>query len=163
MDFREVSFAINWGSGLSEKLFKGFTVTNLKMLYKDYVEYGKIVNDDLRKELEAYRIFDSSGDLTAPIIEENEDNQLFLKCKSVAIKAAQLFLDNVDLKSLVEEYEFYDAEKALVVSFHEWMWEYMDYLEEKGIIKKPFAFSNPNEATPKNIGDLFYVVKLSGK
>lgn len=159
MDFQEASFLVNWSNVLLEKMLKGFYRASLKMLYKDYLEYGKIVNDDLRKELAPYKIFDSSGNLTVPIIEEKEDNQLYLKCKSMAMKAAQLFLDNVDVKSLIEEYEFYDEEKAVVVSYHEWMWEYMDYLEEKGLIKKPFAFSNPKEAGPKDIGALMFVVK----
>jgi hypothetical protein len=39
------------------------------------------------------------------------------------------------------------------------MWEYMDYLEERGIVKKPFAFSNPSEAEPKDVGALMFVIK----
>ena len=159
MDLQEASFKINHSNVLSQVKVNGFTSTHLRMLYKDYIEYGKIVDENLRKELAPYEIFDSSGYLTVPIIEEKEDNQLYLKCKSVAMKVAQLFIDNVDVKSLMDEYEFYDAEKAIVVSYHEWMWEYMAYLEDKGIIKKPFAFSNPKEAGPKDIGTLLFVVK----
>ena len=158
-DKKEVSFKINTNDGTLEKLFKPFSITNLETLYRDYIKYGKIVNESLLNELAPYEIFDSYGNLTVPIIEEQEDKPLYQKCQSVAIKVAQLFLDNVDVNSLMEEYEFYDAEKAIVVSYHEWMWEYLAFLEEKGIIKKPFAFSNPKEAGPKDIGALLFVVK----
>jgi len=159
MDLKEASFMVNWSNVQSETKVKGFTAAHLRMLYKDYIEYGKVVNENLRKELAPYEIFDSSGNLTVPIIKEKEGNQLYLKCKSVAMKTAQFFLDHVDVKNLMEEYEFYDAEKAVVVTYHEWMWEYMAYLEEKGTINKPFAFSNPKEAKPKDIGSLLFVVK----
>jgi hypothetical protein len=67
------------------------------------------------------------------------------------------------MKNLIEEYKFYDGEKAVVVSYHEWMWEYLAYLEERGIINKPFAFSNPKEAGPSDISALLFIVKRSSK
>lgn len=163
MSFQEAYFMVNWSKELLEKMLEGIYRANLKMLLRDYVEYGKIVNDDLLKELAPYKIVDYSGSLAIPIIEEKEDNKLYLKCKSMAMKVAQLFLNNVDMKSLIEEYKFYDGEKAVVVSYHEWMWEYLAYLEEKGIINKPFAFSNPKEAGPSDIGALLFIVKRSSK
>lgn len=73
----------------------------------------------------------------------------------------RLFFDNVEIESLTEKFELYDEEKAFAVSYHEWMWEYMDCLEENGIVKKPFAFSNPKEAKSSDIGVLMFIVKTS--
>jgi hypothetical protein len=41
------------------------------------------------------------------------------------------------------------------------MWEFMEYLDEQGLVKKPFAFSYPEDAEPKHIGKLLFVVKGS--
>ncbi len=161
MESPEISIMLNWSNVLGDKMWEGFNITNLRLLYNDLIKYGRVVNDELRKKLSSYRIFDSSGNLTVPIIEQKENNQLFQKCKSLALKASQQFLNNVDLKSLIEEYQLYDETKALAVSYHEWMWEYMDYLEENGIVRKPFAFSNPEEAKSSDIGALMFIVKTS--
>jgi hypothetical protein len=52
---------------------------------------------------------------------------------------------------------------SAVVAYHEWMWEFMRYLEEQGILKKPLAFADPRAARPKDIDRLLFVVKGSMK
>lgn len=163
MESLEISIMLNWSNVLGDKMWEGFNTTNFRLLYNDLIKYDKVINDELHKELSSYRIFDSSGNLTVPIIVQKENNSLYQKCKSLALKASELFVENVDIERLIEEYELLDEESAVAVSYHEWMWEYMDYLEEKEIVKKPFAFSNPNEAKPEDIGALLFIVKTSNK
>lgn len=54
-----------------------------------------------------------------------------------------------DLSSFTREYAFNSDEESLVIFYHELMWELLDYFEEEGIIKKPIAFSNPDESARK--------------
>jgi hypothetical protein len=144
-------------------MWEGFNYTSLTLLYNDLIKHGKVINEELYKQLASYRIFDSAGNLTVPVIEQDENNRLYKECKSLALKTFELFVENIDIERLMVEYELVNEEGAFAVSYHEWMWEYMDYLEEKDIVKKPFAFSNPKEAQPEDIGALLFIVKTSRK
>lgn len=62
-------------------------------------------------------------------------------------------------EALMEELGFADKEQAFVVAYHEWMWEFMGYLEERGLVKKPLAFIAPQSAQPRDIGRLLFVIK----
>lgn len=135
-----------WSDGPMEKVQKVFNWKNLRIIHSDYLKYGKIVNEELRRKLEPYEVIDATGNLTVPLIEMKGDDPIFSICQSIASKLVKLIAKKLDLESLKDEYGFYDKEKAFVVAYHEWMWEFMEYLDEKGIVKKPVAFSNPEEA-----------------
>lgn len=152
-----LSFKVNWG-GAGRKVMKYFNWLNLKMLLNDYAEDGRITFERLRKGLAETGIFDCEGKLTVPVIKENSADQMYVICCSIADKSARLFLENIDIERLMEEFDFYDKEKATVVTYHEWMWEYMDYLVEKGVVQRPFHFTHPEESSPKDIGALLFVV-----
>ena len=153
-----VTFKLNWSEEPIKKIFRYFNWNKLGALLEDYLENGRIVDEALRKNLAETGIFDSVGKLTIPIIIEREDNQLYSACREVADKTANLFLRNLDLERLKTEFDFNNDERAIVVSYHEWMWEYLDYLEKEGLVRRPFAFSNPEEAGPEDIGALLFVV-----
>ena len=152
-----ISFKVNWG-GYGNKIWKYFTRDNLGILHSDYATHGKIVNEEIRKELAEIKIFDSDGHLTIPVIKESGADLLYKACQAVADKSARLFLEFADIEGQIVEYGFHDREKAIVVSYHEWMWEFLDYLVEKGIMQRPFHFTNWEESTPEDIGSLLIVV-----
>jgi len=157
----DVYVLLNWSDGPMEKIQKVFNWKNLRLIHDDYLKYGKIVNEELRHKLKLYKVIDAAGNLTVPIIEMKSNDPIFLTLQSMASKIVKLIGEKLDLESLKEEYGFWDKEKAFVVAYHEWMWEFMEYLNEQGIVKKPLAFSNPKEAEPKDIGDLLFLVKGS--
>lgn len=157
----EVFIVLNWSDGPMKKIQKVFNWDNLYSLRDDFLKFGKVVNEDLKAELKSYEVLDDSGNFIVPIIEMKTDDQIFLNCRSIATKLVSLIIQKFNLDDIKEKYRFSDKEKAFVVTYHEWMWQFMDFLDKQGIVKKPFAFSNPEEAEPKHIGKLLFIVKGS--
>ena len=162
-DGRYASVRVTTGVDVSKELWEGFSLSNLKLIRDNFSEHGKLINKKLIKELAPYEIVDSSGILSIPIIRENSDDRLFTICESIAKKVVKFFLRNMNLQELVKEFDFNVESEALIVCYHEFMWELLDYLEEKDIVEKPFFFYHPDEATYKDLGSLLFIIKKSGE
>lgn len=151
--------ALNWGEPARKKIFSVFHNTNMRQMRDDFQANGKIVSPGLIQELITYGLFDSEGNLTIPVIEEGGDGGLFEVCHRLGEKAASLFIEEQDLEALKNDFGFYNLEYTVIVCYHEWMWEYLEYLDEIGLVSKPFAFSNPEKAGPEHIGRLLFMRK----
>ena len=162
-DGRYASVSVTTGIDVSKELWEGFVSTNLKMIRDNFTEHGKLINEKLIKELEPYEIVDSSGNLSVPIIREDTDDKLFALSESLARKVVNLFLLNMNMEELVKEFDFNAESEALIVCYHEFIWELLEYLEEKDIVKKPSFFYRPEEATYKDLGSLLFIIKKSVK
>ena len=108
-----------------------------------------------------YGILDTEGNFIVPLIEMNPNDRIFSICQTLAAKIVGFMNQKLDLESLQKEFGFADKEKAFVVTYHEWMWELMEHLDEQGIVRKPPAFSDPEKAGPGEIGKLFFIVRGS--
>ena len=150
---------LNWSDGAQENIQKVFNWPNLNQIHTDLLEQGRIVHAELRPALEPYGIVDAEGNLTVPTIEMNETDPIFQISQILAMKVVKFIGVNMDRKGLCEEFRFSDEETAFVVTYHEWMWELMIYLIEKGFVELPFAFENPGEAEPQDIGRLIFTEK----
>jgi len=162
-DGRYASVSVTTGVDVSKELWEGFSLSNLKLIRDNFTEHGKLINEKLIKELEPYEIVDSSGNLSVPIIREHTDDKLFLICESIAKKVVKYFLRNMNLRELVKEFDFNAESEALIVCYHEFMWELLENLEENEIVEKPFFFYRPHEATYKDLGSLLFIIKKSVK
>lgn len=160
---QDVFVVLNWSDGPQEKIQQAFNWPNLRLLHDDLVQHSLVVQEGLKRELAPYGIFDENGRLTVPVIEMKADAPLFQLCQSIAVKIVMSIGQKLNPEALKEEFGFSDKEQAFVVAYHEWMWEFMGYLEERGVLKKPLAFADPGAAQPKDIGRLLFVVKGSIK
>jgi hypothetical protein len=157
----DVYMILNWSDGPMKKIQEVFHWDNLYALRDEFLKYGKVVDEDLRSELIPYGVLDNEGDFIVPLIEMDVNDQVFLICQSMAAKIIGSINQKLDLENIKEEFGFADREKAFVVAYHEWMWEFMEHLDEQGIVKKPIAFSDPEKAGPRDIGKLFFIVRGS--
>jgi hypothetical protein len=157
----DVFMMLNWSDGPREKIQEVFNWDNLYALRDEFLKHGKVADEELRSKLIPYGIVNDNGEFIVPIIEMKPDDQIFLVCQSLAEKIVGFIAQRLDLEKLQEEFGFADKEKAFVVAYHEWMWELMEYLNEQGLVRKPLAFSHPEEAGPKDIGKLFFIVRGS--
>ncbi len=155
----DVFMILNWSDGPMNKIQEVFHWNNLYSMRDQFLEYGKIVDEELKSELITYGVVDDEGNFIVPIIEIKANDEIFLICSSMAEKIVDFMSQNLNLDNLRQEFGFADKEKAFVVTYHEWMWELVELLDEKGLIKKPLAFSNPEKALPKDIGKLFFIIK----
>lgn len=157
----DVFMILNWSDGPGKKIQEVFHWDNLYALRDEFLEHGRVTDEELKSELIPYGVVDGNGNFIVPIIEMNPDDQIFLTCQSMAAKIVGFMGQNLDLDKLQEEFGFADKEKAFVVVYHEWMWELMEHLDAQGIVRKPLAFSNPKKAGPEDIGKLFFIVRGS--
>jgi hypothetical protein len=162
-DGRYASVMVTTGVAVDKKLWEGYNFTNLKLIRDNFTEHGNIVDTELIKELEPYEIVDPSGNLTVPIIREHSDDKLFTICESIAKKVFTFFLEDIHTQKLAEKFNFNSESESIIVCFHEFIWELIEYLEEKDIVKKPFFFHRPQEATYKDLGSLLFIIKKSAK
>ncbi len=106
-------------------------------------------------------VVDEQGRMTVPVIEMKMEDPVFLVCQTLASKIVNFMNQNLDLEALQKEFGFSEKEAAFVVVYHEWMWEFMEYLVGKGLIQKPLAFEQPELAGKKDIGKLLFVINGS--
>jgi hypothetical protein len=157
----DVYMILNWSDGPKAKIQKIFHWDNLYALRDEFIEYGRVADEELKSKLIPYGVVNDSGAFTVPIIEMKPDDQIFIVCQSLAAKIVGFMIQKLDLERLQEEFGFADKEKAFVVTYHEWMWELMEHLDKQGLVKKPLAFSDPGKAGPEDIGKLFFIVRGS--
>ena len=152
---------LNWSDGPGRKIQEVFHWDNLYALRDEFLEHGRVADEELQSELVPYGVVDDSGNFIVPIIEMNPDDQIFPICQSMAAKIVGFIGQHLALDKLQEEFGFADKEKAFVVAYHEWMWELMEHLDVQGLVRKPLAFSAPEKAGPEDIGKLFFIVRGS--
>jgi hypothetical protein len=152
---------VNWSDGPQEKIQKVFNWKNLRSMHDQLVQSGRIVEEDLKQQLMPYRVIEQNGKPIVPVIEMKMDDPVFSVCQAMAAKIVRFMAGHLDLDRIRTEYGFPDKETAFVVVYHEWMWEFMEYLVEKGIVEKPEAFERPEEAEAGDIGKLLFIVKGS--
>jgi hypothetical protein len=121
---------------------------------------NQIAEDKYWKETFAtFGIVDQNGQLTIPIVESDENNAIYKIAKRICSKTADDILKKISLEKLKNEYNFRDTKQALVVWYHEYMWDLIDALEEQGIVEKPIVFTDIESATAKDLSDVIFVVK----
>ena len=158
-----VTLSINWSRNAAQIMGplgpKYFDYENIINLMNDYAGKGRIDNKEAIKTFAPYNIFDASGNMNIPIIDETTKNMLATCCTDFSYKIADNLLQNMGVELKQKEYNFKDASQFIVVYYHEYMWELLDCMGKTNVIQKPIAFSNPEKAKPKDIGNLVFIVK----
>ncbi len=142
----------------------------MKPLYNDYEltkvmlnnisDDGKLSDTIVQNSFGMYNLFNEHGEVLVPIIYENDQNELYLLARKISKKICDQFITVTSIPSLVNKYNFKNSEEALIVLYHETMWELLSSLEEKEIIVKPEIFNSPDNAKMQDMTDLiFFVVK----
>jgi len=155
-----VSLKINWSEKAIKKMIPFVADwNNLEKMFNDFVEKGKIEDENAKKVFEPFNLFDSSGQFTIPIIEEKEGNNLYEICFLISKEIADQVPKLINLSEVKKDFDFRDEEQTLVIVYHELMGDLLDYFEEQNLIQKPIAFTNPEKAKSKDIADLVFFVK----
>lgn len=95
------------------------------------------VATDLRTEFEPYGLFDDRGAFTIPIIEAVAGNPVHEVSLRIAGRIAELAPLALDLPTLRRQFGFRSDSQALVVAYHELMWDILDDLVERGLVIRP--------------------------
>ncbi|MGB7620957.1 MAG: hypothetical protein WBN92_01280 [Terriglobia bacterium] len=155
-----VSLKVNWTERAIPKMmpFVADIKTFLRM-FDDYVEKGRVEDEHARKVFAPFDLFDQTGRFTVPIIKPDGSDPLYQLRQEIAGQIARSAPDLLKLSSLSKEFGFRDNKQALVIVYHELMWDLMDQLESKGIVQKPVAFVATDKAKQADIADLVFIVR----
>lgn len=151
------NFAFIWNWSHTEKVTDGLWNKNIEALFP-LAQGNNIPDKEIINEFEAYGFFDKNLRLTIPVINEKENNTLYLLSNSIIDKLMPAFLAKTDVELLKTSYIFNDNSETVVIFYHEIMFDLMDLLLEKQVIQLPSAFQSPDKATPKDATDLCFIV-----
>lgn len=162
------TFKLHWSDAARQQLrpfLSNWGMTRRMAL--EIIERGRVTSPDLLKAFAPYGIFDRSGRSLLPMIEERSGNPLFAASAKLSQRVAELFLQQIDLDRLAREHSLPDKRHALVIGYHEWMWELVDRTEREGLVRRPALFQpepkDPRKARPEPVGELMFLVRSATK
>lgn len=150
-----ISFKWNWSP--TEKITEGLWNKNFEMLFP-FITGNTTPNMEAMNEFSDYGFFDDNHRLTIPVINEKENNTLYLLANSITDKLLTAFIEKTDIETLKTSFNFNDNSETVVIFYHEVMFDIMDLLLEKSVIQMPGAFLNADKATLKDAADLCFIV-----
>ncbi len=155
-----VSLKLNWSRPALKKM-RPFVenIATLARILDDFIERGYVQDEKAKAVFAPFNLYDETGHLTIPVIEENEHNALYRLSTALSAKIATQALDALNLQVLQEKFALETQEQTLAIAYHELMWDLLDFWDAEGLIEKPIAFENPDRATSKDIADLVFIVR----
>jgi hypothetical protein len=150
-------FAFKWNWSYAEKVTDGFWNKNLEMLFP-LTQGNTIPDKEIIDRFSALGFFDKDLHLTIPVIDEKENNTLYLLSVNIIDKLLPAFMAKTDIETLKTSYKFSDNSETVVIFYHEVMFDLMDLLLEQQVIQMPTAFKYSEKATLKDAADLCFIV-----
>lgn len=149
---------IVWGDFSPRPFFLGTNSYDIEGVY-----YRIVWNNDLLPRLKPLfyhpeTIPQRVQGLNVPVIEERPGNKIYESSLKLSEKLAKEVLQYLNLPALVKEYKLIDEEQALIIVYHELMWDILEEVENKGIFTKPEVIAKPDKAKDHDIADLISVI-----
>ena len=153
------TFSISITNGAPYRFMKLFYQDDLlDLLLNDIRLSGKITNDRVISAFGKNNLFDTQGKVTIPIIHENSQDKLYLLSRQISSKICENTILNAPLDIIVKDYKFKSKEQAIIILYHEIMWDILANIEGKDIIKKPLILKEPNKAEMKDMADIIFII-----
>ncbi|MDH5413925.1 MAG: hypothetical protein OEW87_07300 [Flavobacteriaceae bacterium] len=151
---------VNWSNGAIPKLIPFMTKAGLLIeIINDLNSNNKVSNQEAIEVFSKYNFFSGKGELSIPVIIKNSENDIFTISLEIVYLIEDFIINNLDLKSLKHDFGFENNSQAIIVIYHEMMWDILQILERKRIIEKPLILRNPENAEIKDVSDLLFFVK----
>jgi hypothetical protein len=136
--------------------------TLTQRLLKDLESHGSESDPAIRSQLAALGILTSEGKPAVPIIREGTSDAIYVDSLALSRKLSEEVLRVMQADDIPAVIGTGDRGVALVMAYHEFMWELLAYLEESGIIHVPAALAGQEQADPMGTQKLvFFVVPQS--
>lgn len=155
-----IQLLVNWSSGTIKNMIPFVSDwKNLLKMFDNYVDFARVVDPKAKKVFEPFNLFNDEGIFTIPVIVENNNNKLFRICDEISDKIVSNVNNFMDLNALRERFHFKSNKQTLVIVYHEMMWDLLNYFENKNLITKPVAFSDPDNTKSEDISNLIFIVR----
>jgi hypothetical protein len=129
----------------------------IKML-SDINDYGTIKDSEVIERFSDYTLFDNKGVLNVPIIYESEENKTYQLSNLVVKGLLNEFLAHVEISTITRKYSLIDNEIALMIFYHEFMWDLMDLFEDNNLATRPQLLVDEANGSLKDMSDLIFFV-----
>ncbi len=155
------AFSISVTNGASYKIMKAFYEddNSLELIANDIKLNGKVTDKRVIDALSKFGLFNEQGNITIPIINENNQDRLYTLSRLISSKICEITVLNASIEDVVKEYHFKNNEQALVILYHEIMWDLLDNLIAQNIVEKPLILSEPDKAEMKDLSDLIFITR----
>jgi hypothetical protein len=154
------SIKVNWSEIAIRKMIPFFTRWDLlEKILNDLIVKGKVEDEEAKNVFESYNFFDRNGEFTVPVIKENDSNETFKIAKSISAKVVSVIENQFDSSKVKDTFGFNSYSQAIIILYHEMMWDVLNLLEQQNIISRPIAFKDPDKVQPGDISDLLIIVK----
>ncbi|MDR1554372.1 MAG: hypothetical protein LBS69_13070 [Prevotellaceae bacterium] len=147
------TFKLNWSE--LEKLTN--KMPELDEFLQSLDNEDKITDKKIIDKFSPFGFFDKNSNLTIPVIDERESNDLRLISNKITDKILSAFVKTVDIDTLKTLYKFRDNSETVLIFYHEMMWDIIDLLLDKKIIQLPVIFKSPENAKMTDVADLCFI------
>jgi hypothetical protein len=151
--------SLNWSEAAHEQIggLKGGS-DDLRALAAAVRKDGRVVDATLREALLPYRLVAADGRPLIPVITESVTDPLHTGALTLSDELADRSLAVLPLADLQTELGLDDPAVALIIVYHELMWDLMEALEADGLVERPGVLSGDPTAQPADIGKLAFIV-----
>lgn len=129
----------------------------VEALFEAFVD-DRQVGDRAREVFAPYGLFDDSGGLTIPVVDSRGSDPLHIRGQRIAETLAVAVPEALDLAFLRGRFGFRSESQALVVGYHELMWDVLDALVERGVVERPAVLDGRAAGRPE-VGALVFGVR----
>lgn len=153
------SISLTWtDSVLKASASSGFSKST-KSLLSEIVTNGSVKNPVLIHELQTHGLINPSGHLIVPIIHEKNDDPIYAPAIAISQEIADEMVKIVKIPKFRQLLKTTNSANALVITYHEYLWELLAYLESEGVINKPPALRVDEPVKASDLHTLVYLVE----
>ncbi len=127
-------------------------------LLDDLGNRGRSFDPSTNRELAALGILTPKGGPAVPIIQMDPSDQIHAKSLAISRKLVDSILPGIASPEISSQTRANDKRVAIVIAYHEFMWELLAYLERTGIVRPPAILSAQRIIDPKEIRSLVFFV-----
>jgi hypothetical protein len=122
---------------------------------------GSLKDPALIKMMQPYGLTNTNGQLTIPVIHEKSGDPVYTAALAISHEIAKEMIAIVHTPKFTHLLKKSDPAKAIVIGYHEYMWELLSYLESEGIISKPTALRDGEQVKASDLHSLVFMVETT--
>jgi hypothetical protein len=125
----------------------------------EYNNQGIISNENIIKEFKENGIFDDNFKLRIPIIHSNNTDKIYLHSQKIANIIVEYIDKKIDYSKIQADYALKDKNQAIVILYHEIMWDILDEMVNENILNMPIVFEKAKKAKKGDLRDLIFIIE----
>ena len=153
------SVKINWSDGLIRLAHPLFNSKNLNNFLKEIDANDKVSEPSAFSFFTEIGVIRPDGSINIPIIEDSDANRIHAFAETISNKLTEALQTKVDIEVITHKYGFADTHEAMVIFYHEVMWDILSELVERGVVHQPAVFASPQTAKLSDVRDLCFLLR----